>query len=257
VVNKPFHQQTLILSGGLGDIGRAMALEFGRQGAAVAIGDVRSPRTADAFLSKLKRQRVRCHYSQVDVSDAGAVSDWVKRVEKNLALPTIIIANAAIVTLVNLFKLTPRQWSRELQVNLDGAFHLVQAATALLVKRQRPGRVLFLGSWAGHRPHRYIPAYCVAKAGLRMLCQCFALELARHNILVNELAPGIVDAGVSRQVQKKNPGLRAQAMRKVPVGRLISAREVAEQAILLCNPKQRHVTGSTFLMDGGLSLLSG
>ena len=89
-----------------------------------------------------------------------------------------------------------------------------------------------------------------------MLCQCLALALAPRGISVNELAPGIVDGGVSRRVQEQNPALRKRALKKIPVGELITPREVAQQAVKLCHPQTRHVTGSTLLMDGGLSLLS-
>lgn len=88
-----------------------------------------------------------------------------------------------------------------------------------------------------------------------MLCKCMALELAPYNILVNELAPGYVDAGVSGEVWEKDPDMADKARLKVPIKKIMSAREVAEQVIHLCHPQNQHMTGSTILMDGGLSLL--
>lgn len=177
------------------------------------------------------------------------------KVENILGIPGIIIANAATVTFAGLYEITSEQWFRELRVNLDGAFHLTQSATARLLHHSRPGRVVFIGSWAAHSVHTHIPAYCVSKAGLRMLCKCMALELAPHNILVNEIAPGYVDAGLSGRSFEKNPDTRKEAQQKVPVKKLISALEVAYQVIQLCHPSNEHMTGSTVLMDGGLSLL--
>ena len=255
-MNQLFTDQTVIISGGLGDIGRAVAWEFARQGASIAIGDMRPPAEADGLLMELGQQKVRCHYQQVDVANAKAVRDWVSEVENRLDVPSIIIANAAIVTLAGIHEVTPEQWSRELSVNLDGAFYLTQNATARLLDRGLPGRVVFVGSWAAHAVHMNLPAYCVSKAGLRMLCQCMALELAPHNILVNEIAPGYVDAGLSGRIWEKNPDLSRQAQEKVPVKKLISAEAVAQQIIQLCHPQNEHMTGSTVLMDGGLSLLS-
>ena len=89
-----------------------------------------------------------------------------------------------------------------------------------------------------------------------MLCKCMALELASHNILVNELAPGFVAAGLSGQIWEKQPGAAETARQKVPVKKLLSAEQVAEQALLLCHPDNEHMTGTTILIDGGLSLLS-
>jgi glucose 1-dehydrogenase len=89
-----------------------------------------------------------------------------------------------------------------------------------------------------------------------MLSKCMALELAPYDILVNELAPGYVEAGLSGDLWKKNPGSSEIALQQVPIKRVMSAQQVAEQVLLLCHPNNVHMTGSTILMDGGLSLRS-
>ena len=123
-----------------------------------------------------------------------------------------------------------------------------------LLEHKRPGRIVFIGSWAAHAAHNAIPAYCVAKAGLRMLCKCMALEFAPHGILVNEVAPGYVNAGLSAQGWAQNPDAREAARQRVPIQELIEPQEVALQVAHLCEPANRHMTGSVLLMDGGLSL---
>jgi glucose 1-dehydrogenase len=254
-VKQPFHKRTVIISGGLGDIGRALAWEFGSLGASIALGDLRDSAAMTPWLKRMARQKIRWHYTKVDVTRYEEVRAWVETVEKESGLPDIIIPNAATVTPVSIRQLTAEQWTRELRVNLDGAFHLAKAATERLVARRRPGKVLFIGSWAADHVHTHIPAYCVSKAGLRMLCGCLALELAPKGILVNELAPGCVDAGLSRQLQERNPKLREEALKKIPLKQLISPEEVARQAVHLCHPENRNMTGSTLVMDGGLSLV--
>lgn len=251
-----FKNETVIISGGLGDIGRATALEFAKCGANIALCDVYAASDARNFLKSLSRYEVKSAYSQVDVTDANAIRKWVMNVEDKLGVAGIIIANAATVTFAGIHEITPEQWSQELSVNLNGAFYLTQSATARLLYHQRPGRVVFVGSWAAHAVHTNIPAYCVSKAGIRMLCKCMALELASHHILVNEIAPGFVDAGLSGRNFEENPGMREKAEQKVPVHKLITAKEVADQVVMLCHPQNGHMTGSTILMDGGLSLLS-
>jgi len=256
-MKKPFSKHTVIISGGLGDIGRAMALEFGSLGAAIALGDLLDAAEAGPLLKYLRRREIRAHYTQVDVTDFAAVRAWVAEVEKTLGVPNIIIANAATVTLAGIHQITAEQWARELRVNLDGAFHLSKAGTQRLVERRKSGKVLFIGSWAADHVHAHIPAYCVAKAGLRMLCRCLALELAPSGILVNELAPGVVNAGLSRKVQEQNPKIREKTLKRLPLKKLISPEEVASQAVHLCHPDNLNITGSTLVMDGGMSLLIG
>ncbi len=245
-----------MISGGLGDIGRATALEFARHGAAIAVCDIHPKAAANEFLAEVKRYNVSCQYSQVDVVDAKAVRAWVDETERMMGTPGIIIANAAMVTLAGIHEITPEQWSKELCVNLNGAFYLTQYATARLLDQSLPGRVVFVGSWAGSTVHQHIPAYCVSKAGMRMLCKCMALELAPHHILVNEIAPGYVAAGLSGRIWEDNPGQFEEALERVPIKKIMSAKAVAEQILHLCHPQNEHMTGMTLLMDGGLSLLS-
>lgn len=255
-MNSLFKNQIVIISGGLGDIGRAIALEFASHGAAVALGDIRPEKDAQNFLSELAQKNVKAHYYRADVSDASQVRSWVAEVENKLGVPGIVIANAATVTFARICEITPEQWSREMHVNLDGAFHLAQIAATRLLHHARSGRIIFIGSWAAHVPHLELPAYSVTKAGLRMLCKCMALELAPHGILVNEVAPGYVDAGLSRRIFDEDPARRKRALKKVPVQKLIQSQEVAQEVVHLCHPQNQNITGSTVLMDGGLSLLS-
>jgi NAD(P)-dependent dehydrogenase (short-subunit alcohol dehydrogenase family) len=119
-----------------------------------------------------------------------------------------------------------------------------------------PGRIVFIGSWAAHAPHTNVPAYSVAKAGVRMLVRVMALHYARHGILVNEVAPGYVDAGLSKVGFDKDPQTRRRCEAQVPVGALMSAADVAFQVAHFCDERNHFMTGSTLLVDGGLSLLA-
>ncbi len=249
--------QTAIISGALGDIGRAIALELAGQGSNVALGDILPDEEVGDVLQKLEGLGVRARYDRVDVTEAAAVADWVQAIEDDLGLASLIIPNAAIVTMKKSLDLSAEEWSRELRINLDGAFHLAQAGARRLVHHGKPGRIVFVGSWAGHRPHVNIPAYCASKAGIRLLVRCMAVELGPKDILVNEVAPGYVNAGLSGKSFQKNPDGARNARARVPVQRLIEAEEVAYEVLHLCDPKNRHMTGSVLLMDGGLSLNSG
>ncbi|GMV98627.1 MAG: hypothetical protein AMXMBFR83_29760 [Phycisphaerae bacterium] len=246
--------QVGIISGGLGDIGRAIALELARRGADVAVGDVLAERKARPVLREVEALGRRGRYDRVDVSDAEAVAGWVQAVEGDLGPPTLIVPNAAIVRPAGFADLAPADWRAELSVNLDGAFHLAHFATRRLVRRKKPGRVVFIGSWAAHAVHPHIPTYCVSKAALRMLMRCLAAELAPRGIYVNEVAPGYVDAGLSGRFFRADPALKKACRARVPNRLLIDADEVARHVAWLCEPANRHMVGSTLLMDGGLSL---
>lgn len=237
------------ISGGLGDIGKAIARALSRAGAEVALADL---------LPESEAKSDGHYYSRVDVSDAEAVDRWFEEVTRKFGrAPNLIIPNAAIVTFKPHLEITPGEWKRELDVNLNGAFYFADSGTRRLVQADQPGRVVFIGSWAGHAPHRRLPAYSVAKAGLRMLTQTLALELASRGILVNEVAPGYVNAGLSGRVFDADPELALTSKKKVPIQKLISADDVAMQVLYLCSPASTHLTGTTIVQDGGLSLLQG
>lgn len=245
-----------IISGGLGDIGRACAVELARRGADIAVGDRDDGGRAEPLRAEIARLGRRFHSAIVDVSDAEAVRSWVDSVEKELGPPTIAVPNAAIVEMVSMADLTPAIWQRHLDINLTGAFNLAHAVAQRLVELRQTGRIVFIGSWAGHTAHAHIPAYCVAKAGLRMVCRCMALEYARYGILVNEVAPGVVNAGLSRSLFDKDPALTRRTAASIPTGELMQPEEVALHVAHLCDPRSRNVTGSVLLCDGGLSLVT-
>lgn len=251
-----FDGQVAIISGGLGDIGRAVGRELAALGADISVGDILDVEHASTYLAEIAGLDRRVQYAKVDISDAVAVEQWIANVEETLGSPTLIICNAAIVLIGGALTISVDNWARILHVNLDGAFFLARAAAARLIERQMSGRIVFLGSWAAHAAHPQIIAYSVAKAGLRMLCKCMALELAKHDILVNEVAPGYVDGGLARLWYSEHPASRVKNTTLVPLRRLINPDEVAIEVSHLCDPTNRHMTGSTILLDGGLSLVA-
>lgn len=250
-----FEGQVALISGGLGDIGAAIARQFAAGGADVALCGQRPATAAEPLLAEIHALGRRARYEPVDVADPAAVRAWVDSVEAEYGVASLIIPNAAIVTLKNVRELAPEEWQRELRVNLDGAFFLAQYGAQRLLHHNRPGRIVFVGSWAAHAPHGHIPAYCAAKAGMRMLMKCMAKEFAPHQILVNEVAPGYVDAGLSGRIFREQPEVRERAKASVPNQSLISSDEVAMHVLYLCDPENRQMTGSALVMDGGLSLL--
>ncbi len=246
--------QVAVISGGLGDIGAATALELGRHGADIAVCDVRHEKHAAELQAELSALHRRSRYDRVDVADPVAVESWLDAVAADLGLPTIVVPCAAVVNVRRIPAITSTDWRHELSINLDGPFYLANSAARRLIEHGRSGRIVFVGSWAADHVHLEMPTYCIAKAGVRMLMKCMAGALASRGVLVNEISPGFVDGGLAGPFMAADPSVREQSRKQVPTGELLQPVEVGRAIAQLCDPGNRHMTGSTLLVDGGLSL---
>ena len=250
-----FEDKIAFISGGLGDIGQAIAIKFAEQGAHISIADIKDQKESLALETKIKKLGRKFLYMNFDLAQAKNVSAWHETTKNKIGTPDLIIYSSAIINVVKSFiEVTDEQWENEVAVNLNTAFYMSKTCSQSLLQEKKSGRIVFIGSWAGHVVHSHIPSYSVSKAGLRMLCQCIAKELAPHNIIVNEIAPGYVDAGLSGRFFEKDPIGKESSQQKVPNRLLITSEEVADNVLFLCDPSNKHMVGSTLLMDGGLSL---
>lgn len=227
----------VVITGGLGDIGSAMAAELTGCGAAVTLIDIAEDPGGGA-------------YRRADVRDPAAVAAALRSVDPL----DVVIANAGIVDSAPFLEISADQWRRHLDTNLTGSFNTGQAAARLMIERGRPGRIIFTSSWVQDVPWPEIAAYSVTKAGVKMLARSMAAELAPYGILVNALAPGIVRAGMARHQMETEPQYAARVATAVPLGRLQTAEQVARATAFLCSQEADYMTGSTLLVDGGCTL---
>ena len=248
-------RRTLMITGGLGDIGRDLAREFARQGTLVALGDLHPAEQAADFLRELSAAGARASYRQVDVTRADALAAWTREITAEFGGVDLCIANAGIVERGDLLDLPPEQWRRVLDVNLTGAFLTAQAAARVMLAGGRGGHIVFMSSWTQDQPRAGIGAYCASKSGMKMLAKCLALELAPRGIRVNLVAPGWVEAGLTAHNVRVNPGLAEEMRSQIPLGRMIPAEELAGLVRLLCSDEAAYLTGTTLLADGGASLV--
>lgn len=242
----------VVVTGGTGDIGRAMALEMVDRGARVTVFDVREPddgnRDHAALIEAIQAGKIG--FEPVDVCDRALLRAALRRITPF----DVVIGNAGISASAPFLEITDDQWQRHLDVNLTGNFYLGQEAARLMVDRGVGGHIIFTGSWVQEIPWPEIAAYSASKAGLAMLTKSMALELARHGIRVNVIAPGIVAAGMARYQMENEPQYARRITNVVPLGRLQTTADVARAAAYLCSGDADYMTGTTLLVDGGCSL---
>jgi NAD(P)-dependent dehydrogenase (short-subunit alcohol dehydrogenase family) len=239
----------VVLTGGAGDIGVATCAELLQRGARVTLIDRKSEQEAEPWLARIGAS-ASVAYRQADVRDRSAVEEALGAVDPL----DVAIGNAAVVESAPFLEITAEQWKTQLDVNLTGCFNLGQATARLMVERGTRGRIIFTGSWVQDVPWPEIAAYSASKAGLRMLARSMARELAPHGILVNVLAPGIVDAGLARRQLEAEPQYARRVAKAIPLGKLQTAEQVARAMTFLCSPDSDYITGAVLLADGGCSL---
>ncbi len=252
-------KKIVLITGGLGDIGQAAAIQFGKNNCKVALCDLMSEEEAGPMIQQLRENDCpEVSYHQVDVTNETAVKQWYKAIEKRWGIPQVIVPNAGIVVAGQLTgeELSTADVKKQMEVNFWGAYHVVVIGARLLKKNALPGRIVFIGSWVADRPIPRISAYGISKASLRMLSKTLAMELAEDNILVNEVAPGIVAGGLSKSNQDRNSELLQKHLDSIPVHKLIPVEEVVREIWRLSDFKLTSITGSIVLVDGGLSLTS-
>ena len=235
----------VVITGGAGEIGFTVAKEFASQGAVITLLDKTLPENIAASI-----QKIGANFVEVDVTDPQSVSSAIA------LLPDIdiAVANAGVHRGARFLDLTPDSWRLMIDVNMTGVFLFAQAAAKKMVAKGVGGNIVVTGSWVQDVPNVDNTGYCASKAGAAMTARCMALELAEHDIRVNIVAPGIVNAGMAKRQLQTDPVFAATATEAIPLRRLQTAEQIAEAVIFLCSDRAISITGTTLLVDGGLSL---
>ena len=245
----------IAITGGCGDIGRATAVRLSADGAQVFLLDLLPQEKGDAIARSIAPPST-CSYLVCDVTSQPSV----QQVLESIRHINVVICNAAIVKADKFVDIKAEDWLESITVNLTGAFYTAQAAARIML-RQEPnpfgirGKILFTGSWVQDMPLPGVASYIASTGGLKMLASAMAQELASTGIRVNIVAPGIVMAGLSKQLYDRDLEYRRIATNAIPVGEFQSVESVAGSFAFLASHDADYMIGSTLLIDGGCSIV--
>ncbi len=238
--------KTILITGGAGGIGAAMARRFAEEGSRVVVADV-----AEAAAAALADELVRAGHAasalRLDVSEP---ADWAAAMAELTRGGGLhgLVNNAAIQDRTGVMDTTPERWRRILDVNLSGALFGIQAA-APLIRDSGGGAILNMSSTGGMMAHP-TTAYSASKWALRGLTKCAAVELAPWGIRVNALLPGRIRTAFNAAA---DPADMEASTVIVPMERLGAAPEVAAVAVMLMSDEASYVTGIDLPVDGGIA----
>jgi NAD(P)-dependent dehydrogenase (short-subunit alcohol dehydrogenase family) len=241
-----------VVTGGASGIGRATALRFCGEGAAVAIFD-RDRTRGEEVVQEIRTSGHSALFLPVDVSEEAQVKDGIAKTAAEFGKLHILINNAAAFVF-GTYDVPESDWDRVLSVNVKGAAFCAKYAVEVMI-RNGGGSIVNVNSISGFIAQERSLPYNTSKAALLGLNRCLAMDLARHNIRVNAVAPGCIDT----------PQLRADAQRagmtyeedlafEGPLhllNRFGTAEEVAHAILFLASDEASFITGTCLMVDGG------
>lgn len=240
-----------VVTGSSSGIGQAIALRLASEGAAVVVNYSGHSEGAEATLKSITDAGGKGVIVQADVSKLADVQNLVEQAWTQLGGCDILVNNAGVEKGAEFWDVTEADYDLVLGVNLKGVFFLTQAFVRKLREAKKPGRVINISSVHEDMVFPHFASYCASKGGVRMLMRDLAVELGPLGITVNNVAPGAIVTPINASLLN-DPAKLDPLLRNIPLGRLGKPEEVAGMVAYLASEEASYVTGSTFVIDGGL-----
>jgi glucose 1-dehydrogenase len=240
-----------IVTGAATGIGQAIAVAFAEAGASVVVDFVGSPTAPADTLNRIQAAGGHAVSFAADVSKPEDVGGLVEKAVSAFGRLDVLVNNAGIERKLAFVEFPLEEWEKIIAVNLTGPFLCAQAAAKQMIAQGHGGRIINISSVHEDLPMPTNAPYCVTKGGLRMLMRTIAVELAAHQITVNNIGPGATFTPIDKDVEQ-DPKLNEQILAEIPLRRWGKPEEVAQLAVYLASDAAAYITGSTYFIDGGM-----
>jgi len=240
-----------IVTGAATGIGQAIAVAFAGEGASVAVDYIGSESSTAQTMKAIQDAGGKAIPIPADISAPADVAQLVSKTVEAFGRLDILVNNAGIEKKIAFVDYPLDTWQKIISVNLTGPFLCAQAAAKQMIRQGGGGRIINISSIHEDLPMPTNAPYCASKGGLRMLMRTIAVELAPHQITVNNIGPGAIYTPIDRDVES-DPQLNKQILAEIPLGRWGKPEEVANLAVYLASDEAAYVTGSTHFIDGGM-----
>lgn len=229
-------------------IGKAIALEFAKNGADVAICYSNNAEAAEAVCREIRSLGRKAEFYCCDVSNFTQCSDTIKAIVHDFGRLDILVNNAGITCDGLLLMMKEDDFDRVLDTNLKGAFNMTKHAAAQFLK-QKNGTILNISSVSGMMGNIGQANYAAAKAGLIGFTKTVAKELAGRGITCNAIAPGFIETDMTEQLNEKQ---KTAVLQSIPLKRMGNPQDIAYTAAFLASPMAAYITGEVIKVDGGI-----
>ncbi|MEI9423743.1 L-iditol 2-dehydrogenase [Mesorhizobium sp. Cs1299R1N1] len=247
--------KSALITGSARGIGRAFAEAYVREGATVAIADI----NLEAARKTAAEIGDHAYAVKLDVTDQASIDAAVKAVEGKTGGLDILINNAALFDLAPIVEISRASYDKLFSVNAAGTLFMLQAAARSMIARGKGGRIINMASQAGRRGEPLVAVYCATKAAVISLTQSAGLDLIKHRINVNGIAPGVVDSDMWDEVdalfakyENRPKGEKKRLVGEgVPYGRMGKPEDLAGMAVFLASDEAEYIVAQTYNVDGG------
>jgi len=240
-----------IVTGASSGIGQAIAIRLAAEGAKVVIDYIGRAEGAEDTSQAIAQAGGTATIVQADVTKMADIEKLVAETYNRFGRGDILVNNAGVEKGADFWEVTEADYDLVMNVNLKGAFFLSQAFVRRLIASKQPGRIINISSVHEDMVFPHFASYAASKGGLRMLMRNLAVELGPHNIPVNNVAPGAIITPINKSLLDNKQQLQA-LLNNIPLGRMGTSAEVAGLVAYLASEEAGYVTGSTFILDGGL-----
>ena len=247
-----FENEAAIVTGAGVGIGYEIARQLAMQGAAVMLNDI-DPDAAARAAAQIVAEGGRCQPVAGDVADVAFLRRMVEATVDAFGRLDMTVANAGLTHYGDFFETQPEDVDRLLGVNLRGSYFLTQASAKQMRAQGSGGRILLMASVTGIQAIRYLSAYGMTKAALRMLARNLVVELSPHKIRINAIAPG---ATLTQRNVDDDANYVENWSQMIPLQEIITVEDIANTALFLLSPQAKHITGQTLVVDGGWTVYS-
>ncbi len=256
-MDKKLAGKVAIITGSDSGMGQAMAKEFAKEGADIAITWFKDQQGADQTRQTVEQAGRKAFVSQLDVRDPAAVAQFFSQAKQQLGTPYILVNDAGVDSVgKQVAEMSIEEWDDRLRTNLSGPFYACQQFIRARRNVGGQGRIINITSVHEDIPRAGAAGYCATKGGLRNLTRCLALELAGDQITVNNIAPGMVLTPMN-QAAMDDPKVLEKQVQSIPLKRAAQPEEIAKLALYLASDDASYATGQSYTLDGGLSMNQG
>jgi glucose 1-dehydrogenase len=240
-----------VVTGSSSGIGQGIAVRLAQEGARVVVDYVGHAEGADQTLDAIQKAGGQGIICRADVTSMADIRKLIDAAWQTYGGCDILVNNAGMDKEADFWDVTEADYDKVLAINLKGPFFLTQYFVQKLLAANKPGRVINISSVHEDMAFPHFSTYCAAKGGLRMLMRNLAVELGPKKITINNIAPGAILTPLNKKLED-DKALLDRLLQNIPLGRVGTVDDVAALAAFLASDEAGYITGSTYVIDGGL-----